>query len=368
MSFATASNLNVPRFQLSLNSDDPDIVKLGLRQFLHKILQEQNVENVFGYDGVEILLGPNFYNTLHPKFPVTTTGLLRAYCDASPQIEEFFVLWGLPNYGSDPELCGLHMKCFAAILFCCAEQVQLCRYIIHRIFSSCLELLLRQLDMKDPFVVQMTLALIITSYRIQKTVPDELISSILLGISSKSLIFHVSRYNDTVGLVETRPLLALFMFLLVDNQADPLSAVKIFKDEAGLKNLFRDLVDASDRAVQILLNGMIYLVSTNYLVKDYMNKFVSRMVLGKVADLSISTCKEKSALADSFLLEISRILAKMITECTSQSKQVIKNVSNCANDMLDSMKPTLNDIHGQVSCSVSGGDQFHFFFDRYSLF
>ncbi len=66
-------------------------------------------------------------------------------------------------------------------------------------------------------------------------------------------------------------------------------------------------------------------------------------------------------MADSFLLEISRILAKMITECTSQSKQVIKNVSNCANDMLDSMKPTLNDIHGQVSCSVSGGDQFHFF-------
>jgi hypothetical protein len=340
--------LNVPRFQLALNSDDPDIVKLGLKQFLQQILQEQSAEDRFGVDCIVQTLPSNFQGILYPKNEIPITGLLRSYLDASPQIEEFFVLWDLPNRLLDPELCGLHMQCLSALLHCCTDQLQFCRYAVNRIMSCSQSLVIKQLEMNDAFVTQMTLSVIISCYRFNKQLPEELFNCLLSGLSSKLLLFHVDQYSPSIGSVETRSAIAVLFYLLIDNQLEPSYAIKIFKEEKGLKNLFRELLKCTDRAVQILLEGMLYLVKSNHLVKDYISKFVSRMILGKVADLSVSNDEKKSSLADLFLLDLSNLLANMLSESEFQSKTARKHVMNCTNDVLDSLRPLLNDLHRQV--------------------
>jgi hypothetical protein len=67
--------LNVPRFQLALNSDDPDIVKLGLRQFLQQVLSENDALMTFGVDGIPLDSGSPFGQILHPPLPPRINGL-----------------------------------------------------------------------------------------------------------------------------------------------------------------------------------------------------------------------------------------------------------------------------------------------------
>ena len=99
--------LNVPRFQLALNSEEPDIVKLGLRQFLQQILNEHGIEETFGTNSIKYIEGEDIESILYPTTPLKVQGLLKDYLEASPQIEEFFILWDLPGREYDADVYAI---------------------------------------------------------------------------------------------------------------------------------------------------------------------------------------------------------------------------------------------------------------------
>ena len=109
--------MNVSRFQLSLNHEDPDVIKQGLNEFQKQVTQElvedTDHPNSYGYHGRQ-LFSPDYgtsdaIDTLYQSFasflnPVALvlpiSCLLSAYLQASPLVDELFVLWSLPDRDS----------------------------------------------------------------------------------------------------------------------------------------------------------------------------------------------------------------------------------------------------------------------------
>jgi hypothetical protein len=241
------------------------------------------------------------------------------------------------------------MQTLAAILFCCGSELQFVRYCTGRIMGVFQEALVKQLEMNVAFLTQMTLAVLVQCYRLNKCLPDEVSNHILrFGLSEKSMIFKVDSSNSNVGVVETRPILSTLVFLILDNQSDPTLAIKLIMDDKGFKNLFRDLSQESNRSVRILLDGLLNALEHTRIVKDFISKVISRMVLGKISDLSFSQNEYKSKLADSFLLAMSNFLISAVADSLSMNKSTQRYFANCTNDLLDALKPVKNETHKQV--------------------
>jgi hypothetical protein len=100
--------MNVARFQVALNHEDPEIVTRGLESFSNQVLYEHDLLLSFGYHGRCVSGKPSEY--LSPPRPTVLKGLLRAYLDSSSQLEELFVLWQLPERDSDRKLCSAYVK------------------------------------------------------------------------------------------------------------------------------------------------------------------------------------------------------------------------------------------------------------------
>ena len=102
--------MNLSRFQLALNHDDPVIVIKGLTLFREQILLDHGWKQTLGYCGVSLI------STID-RTPAIGN-LLKSYLASSPQLEELFILWSLPGRGEVNELIVAHMSCLASIFFC----------------------------------------------------------------------------------------------------------------------------------------------------------------------------------------------------------------------------------------------------------
>ena len=105
--------MNVSRFQLSLNHEDVDVVKTGLDEFQNQVrkeLHDLGPPDSYGYCGRQIFdpdygsvdaidaLHNSFGTFLNPSIPALPPGcLLFKYLQASPQIDDLFVIWSLPD-------------------------------------------------------------------------------------------------------------------------------------------------------------------------------------------------------------------------------------------------------------------------------
>ena len=106
--------MNLSKFQLSLNHEDPAVVIRGLEEFQEHMIEERYTEgDSFGYHGRQQFL-PNYHSIesieelylsfssfLHPNIkPLPEISLLSQYLQASPLIDDLFVLWNLPDRDS----------------------------------------------------------------------------------------------------------------------------------------------------------------------------------------------------------------------------------------------------------------------------
>ena len=165
--------MNVSRFQIALNHEDPTVIISGLKSFSNQILKEHDALYAFGYNGRSInsLLFSSSSNILYPyysKINELPVGLLALYLKSSPQIEELFVLWNLQGYDINKELCPIHMKCIASILFCSHNDDNFCNVVINRIISEYSKSILSQLGSSNQNVIHSTLGLCIAIARVSK--------------------------------------------------------------------------------------------------------------------------------------------------------------------------------------------------------
>jgi hypothetical protein len=152
--------MNVARFNFCLSHEDPEIVKKGLVLFTQQILHENDAIRSFGYNGrgVASFSGSNESN-VHPQ---RVRGLLAAYLENSPKLEEFFVLWDLPDYGTDKDVSSVHMQALAAVLHCSyISHATLCNSVVSRIIYERGRSLKSQLTSTFAPLLHSTLGLII---------------------------------------------------------------------------------------------------------------------------------------------------------------------------------------------------------------
>ena len=152
------------RVLFALNSDDPDIVAQGLEEFQRQIAKDHHIELTYGYHGRGS--SAQFLEVFRPQPVTSIVGALAALIRASPQLEELFVLWGLPGRDDDKRLCAAHMSCLAIILHCIAPtQSALCNAVVNRVLHEFSRSIVSQLTSGDLRLVHSTLGLILAMCR-----------------------------------------------------------------------------------------------------------------------------------------------------------------------------------------------------------
>lgn len=151
------------KIQVALNHEEPAIIIKGLDFFKNIILEEHNALSSFGYKGRGS--GGSAHRVLFPSHPVDCVGTLLRFRQASPQLEELFVVWHLPGRDENRALCASHMDCLAAILHCSHAAQEFCKTVTHRILRECAKSLHMQLTSGNVPLVHSTLGLIIEMCR-----------------------------------------------------------------------------------------------------------------------------------------------------------------------------------------------------------
>jgi hypothetical protein len=152
--------MNLARFQLALNHDDPSIVVTGLKEFKDRIIRDHDVLLSYGYNG-RSFTEPGILI----KQPQHITGLLKDYIHSSPQLEELFILWKLPGREENTDLLIAHNQCWSAILHCAPSESKCCSDAVTRLLSECWRSIINQLSMSSTAVVHSTLGLLISMCR-----------------------------------------------------------------------------------------------------------------------------------------------------------------------------------------------------------
>jgi hypothetical protein len=174
--------MNLVKFQLCLNHDDPDIVQQGLDAFRDVILKQHSLVLTFGTYGwsqttstVELLEAESDGHQL------ALDSLLISYLRASPKLEELFILWNLPNRKLLANLCLSHNLCIAAIILCLYspstansrvdDQLNVhdvCRRIVYRLVNEHIDSIKEQIEMKDENLTKASICLLLFIARAQK--------------------------------------------------------------------------------------------------------------------------------------------------------------------------------------------------------
>ena len=123
--------MNTARFLFCLNSDDPEIVAQGLEEFRDQVLVDHDAKVTYGYHGRGST--ENVIETFLPRPVIATVGMLASFIKSSPQLEELFVLWGLPGVDDDKSLSSSLMSCMAVILHVATSNSHFCTVIVNRI-------------------------------------------------------------------------------------------------------------------------------------------------------------------------------------------------------------------------------------------
>jgi len=163
--------MNVSKFQVVLNHENPAIVATGLDVFKDTILCDAGAEESFGYYGRHGLGGLD--NDLNYKVggaggAKTTTGLLGSYIQSSSLASELFILWGLPSRESDKQLSVALTGCMAAMFHCAAgvhAHKEFCTRVTSKVLADLPKALQGQLQSGHTELVHATLGLVLAMCR-----------------------------------------------------------------------------------------------------------------------------------------------------------------------------------------------------------
>ena len=271
--------MNVSRFQIALNHEDPNVIISGLKSFSHQILKEHEALYAFGYNGrtINSLIFSSASNILYPyynKVNEMPCGLLLSYLQSSPQIEELFILWNLPGYDVNKELCSSHMNCIASILFCAHLDETFCNYVINRVISEYCKSILTQLSSSgNQNVVHSTLGLCIAMARVSKQHACDTYQKIMISNNLFATLLQRGKTatwpsddieidNNTESISTDSRLLIIIWFLLIMDAADSTIAAEIATSNSILRRITNGIHKDPTYTIIIALNG-IKLVRSN---------------------------------------------------------------------------------------------------------
>lgn len=312
--------MNVARFNFALSHEDPDVVKQGLDAFRTQILQDHGAVLSFGYNGRE----GGFGGSSSPPM-----GLLATFLRSSPQLEELFVLWGLPGRDEDRALSASHMSCLAAILHCARHSESLCDEIVNRILHEYNKKIISQLGSGSISLVHATLGLVLAMARTSPLNARNIYSKLLIiGISTLSTLLQrgktVTWENpETKEKMTTDSRLLIAMVIIVVLQS---ADATIMNDLLSPGSLLRRVTNAihkdSLEGLRIILNGLsscLKQADVASLMGNAKQHLVDSQMQQRLLELYRSEDAQTAELVHSFLADYCLSLSKAIGKRTASS-------------------------------------------------
>jgi Ribosome 60S biogenesis N-terminal len=260
--------MNTARFLFCLNSDDPDIVAQGLEEFRDQVLKDHDAVTSYGYHGRGS--SDHVMESLRPQPVVTTVGVLASFIKSSPQLEELFILWGLPGRDDDKPLSSSHMSCMAVILHAAIANSNFCGIIVNRILHEHAKSIISQLSCGNLSLVHSTLALVLAMCRstpqncrdtFQKLVAISLPAFSTLLQQGKTISWEAEKQTDSTQSSKLKTdsrLLLIIIVLTAVEAADQSSGSEILSTvTALLKRITNSITKDVFFVVQLILEGLI---------------------------------------------------------------------------------------------------------------
>lgn len=339
--------MNVSRFQIALNHEDPNVIISGLKSFSDQILKEHDAIYAFGYNGrsVNSLLLSSATNILHPyysKYDEMPIGLLLSYLQSSPQIEELFVLWNLPGYSINKDLCCNHMICVASILFCAHKDEVLCNYIINRIISEYCKSMLTQLGSGNQNVIHSTLGLCVSMARVSKQNACDTYQKIMISNNlfatllqrGKTVTWSTRSDNDddiddaeTIS-TDSRLLIIIWFFLIMD-AADSTIAAEIASHNSILRRITNGIHKDPTYTIIITLMG-IKLVRGNSTTLSQ-TKIVDSAFQDRILELYGHEDDDVQCAAHNFLIDHCKYIINNLKTYSRNDNSEVDNSNNSGN-------------------------------------
>ena len=260
--------MNTARFLFCLNSDDPDIVAQGLSEFKDQVLKDHDAVISYGYHGRGS--SDHVIESLRPQAVAATVGVLASFIKSSPQLEELFILWGLPGRDDDKPLSSSHMSCMAVILHAAIANPNFCGIVVNRILHEHSKSIISQLSCGNLNLVHSTLALILAMCRsspqncrdtFQKLVAISLPAFSTLLQQGKTISWEVDKQSESVKSTKLKTdsrLLLVIIVLTAVEAADQSSGSEILSTvSALLKRITNSITKDVLFVVQLILEGLI---------------------------------------------------------------------------------------------------------------
>ena len=184
--------MNLTKFQICVNHENPSIVKAGLDEFISQVLEDHQSLDFFDSEPDDRKSFKAFFSGTVPN--KLLDGLLDFYFQSSPHAEEFFVLWKLPQRDLDAGLCVSHTKALIVLIHF-IQSMHHKRNLVKRLLYECNDELFIQLRSKHEDVVDVTYMLLVT---IARSSPEDwirehndFISNIETLLSNRGTLFRV---------------------------------------------------------------------------------------------------------------------------------------------------------------------------------
>lgn len=275
--------LTVPRFQLALNHENPDIVIKGLEAFVERVVSEHGAGATFGYHGHN---GGSVEKQLYPDHPAAVVGLLGQYLQSSPQVEELFVLWNLPGRDENKALCAVQSECIAVILHCTHQYPDLGKSIVSRMLRENAKSLHMQLISGNTALVHSTLGLIIEMCRSSSQSAKDTFQKVMINASSlaslvqKGKTVNYTAPSGTKLVTDNRHLMTLFLLTAL-RSGDPELLVEIFGSNSLLRKVAYNLSKDTLSIVQLVLEGVLCI---------FQNMHISPKIKHVIIDIGFLKC------------------------------------------------------------------------------
>jgi hypothetical protein len=369
--------MNISRFQLSLNHDDPSVVILGLKEFRLQVLSDHKAHVHFGYNGRNCLESDNIVRVLHPDTPETITGVLHEYILKSPQIEELFVLWTLPNRDEDKALCAAHMACLAAILHCGQSNQAFCNTIVSRILCDFTKTLHAQLASGHVELIHSTLGLLLSMMRTSVQNCKDVFQKNSLPLSSPNLDAIVQKgksvswetaEGESVS-TDSRALVILVVLLALE-VSDESSVLELFAERSLMRKIMHSVGRDVNATVDLTLLGVVHAAQLNPVLHTHFQDMVDPASVKQLLLLYAHKDEDMRARAHSFMLGLVQLMKQSMhgAKRSSRAGQAVGiSVSRCCGFIAQCLQPHADANQGEV-CSFVVLSALCFFFFFFLVF
>lgn len=334
----------VKRFQFCLNTDDAEIVRLGLDGFAEQISQNE----VFSLTLAALCIDPistSVDKILHKddNVEIADYPIVELYLNSSPRLEEMFSVWSLLTGRRELEtaLSAHFLRCFVFILQILPENDSRYADITLRILREHETGLIRQLQSTDSSTVAYTMLLVSLCLRAHKSLSEPLLNALLTSYKSlKSLASKPGRLPIFAGFSAVVLLSHFFTYLEYTQCLLVLSEEKLVLDL---------LYHGSLPTLHLLLDMQQQLwTSGSNLFRDHLSYFLNNQTINKLLNMrsKISTAEFDSYI-NPFLRDMSESLLIEVASITTVSAQS-KTIFGAIYAILDNLVPQFDIIHQEV--------------------